>query len=154
MNVPDETPGDVASLTSPTSLENIVATLAEIVGNAEADIAVADASGSRIVVATDADLAVQLASAAVSPTTDALSTGRIARFGTTLALDAYVEYRTVCDRLRVHSVAAFPIVADGVVHGVITVTSTDHHAFGATEIRAARAATEQALPLLVSALSA
>jgi GAF domain-containing protein len=78
------------------------------------------------------------------PVAVVLRTGRIVRVPTVERNIEYPSFVAKCRRLRISSVAAFPIT-DGALRtvGVLTVSSADHHGFGAQEIRAGRLAAEQ-----------
>ena len=70
------------------------------------------------------------------PSLDAYRTGNVSRLCCTTG-GRWTQLKAACEWHQIRSVAAFPIVnSDGLVAAVLTLYSTDHHAFGANEIRA------------------
>ena len=88
-----------------------------------------------------------------NPTVVAVRLRKITRLVTVQRRDEFPEYALECDRLGVHSAAAFPIRSDGQVHGALTITSADHHGFDVPDLRTGRRATDELAPILAAALT-
>ncbi|MCU1393187.1 MAG: hypothetical protein JWM34_1615 [Ilumatobacteraceae bacterium] len=75
------------------------------------------------------------------PTSAAARSGRIHRIPSVHNnAGEYPAYVRECTRVGIASVAAVPVKRDGCTIGVVTITSADHHGFGADDLRAARRA--------------
>ena len=81
------------------------------------------------------------------PTLDAGRSGVITRINY-LSDGQWPPFEQVCAEYKIRSVAAFPLAADGTTVGVLTFYSSDHHAFGATELRIGRTTAAQLTRLL------
>ena len=104
-----------------------------------ADGATVAAADNRVIVATSeeaAALAELQMSLGLGPTVDALH-GRVARINY-MSETEWPEVKSFCDQHKIRSVLALPVLIDGNPVASLTITSVDHHAFGANEIRVGR----------------
>jgi hypothetical protein len=116
--------------------------VSDIEGAMHAAVLMMSGDDRELFVSTDDGVEV-VGEAADEPTAEVLRSGRIVRVPTVERNIEYPAFVEKCRRLGISSVAAFPI-KDATQHtvGVLTVSSADHHGFGAPEIRAGRLAAE------------
>jgi GAF domain-containing protein len=133
---------------NPTVHAALLDLVAQVDGSMHASIAVL-ADGRLIVIATtNSDLDAETPSC-VGPATKAASSGRITRVPTVERNTEFPAFVSACRQLGVSSVAAFPIRSADEPLAVLTVTSTDHHGFGAADLRACRDAANSLAELLL-----
>lgn len=141
---PDRTPAtDRAQL-----LEVATTTLDAIEGADHAAVSLVDSIHPLVATSDTADMlehAQRLA--AEGPTLDAGRSGVIKRINY-LSDDVWPTFEQTCSEARIRSVAAFPILDGSTTVGVFTLYSSDHHAFGAPELRTGRLATVELARLL------
>ncbi|MEO6123618.1 MAG: GAF domain-containing protein [Ilumatobacteraceae bacterium] len=89
------------------------------------------------------------------PSVDAEHSGKIERINY-LSDRLWPDFEAFCRDCEVRSVAALPLLDGGVTIGVFTVYSSDHHAFGAPELRIGRNSAEALVtvirPMLVDSV--
>jgi len=85
--------------------------------------------------------------ASEGPTLDAGRSGVITRINY-LSDGLWPTFGTACSECKIRSVAAFPLTEGSTTVGVLTLYSSDHHAFGAPELRTGRTAAVEMTRLL------
>lgn len=128
-----------------TLLESVVA---KIDGAAHASAAVMSEAGLLVRASTDLALD-RLLDHDHGPAAVAIRSGTVVGIASTHNCKEFPSYAAVCTQRGIASVSAFPIrERDLTVIGVMTITSFDHHGFGAADLRVARQAADDAAPLV------
>jgi transcriptional regulator with GAF, ATPase, and Fis domain len=139
------------------SLQGVVASVREAIEAVDyADMMLVISGEIHSAVVTDEEIVtideVQLASQD-GPAIQALQSGRICRIASSNSSGQWPDFREACRRRGIMSMVTFPLVAEGVVHGVLSLYSRDYHAFGPEETRVGRALAAEASQVIGSVVA-
>jgi GAF domain-containing protein len=130
--------------TKPTTLMRAVAREALDSIEGADHVAITLAGGDRAVIATS-DVAAALdahqIAADAGPVREAID-GRVSRINYMRDTN-WTDLKGLCDDHGIRSVVSIPLIVAGTPAGALTVYCEDHHAFGATELRVARATADR-----------
>jgi transcriptional regulator with GAF, ATPase, and Fis domain len=139
------------------ALKDVVASVREAIEAVDfADMMLVISGEIHSAVVTDEEIVtideVQLASQD-GPAIQALQSGRICRIASSNSSGQWPDFREACRRRGIMSMVTFPLVSDGVVHGVLSLYSRDYHAFGPEETRIGRSLAAQACQVINTAVA-